>query len=91
MRGAEKKRAGVLPGLVCAFSLCFLLFIYAPYELYLTNQLEFWFTAGQLLRPALLLFCGVFALLILLLQTSISADLFRWLVKLVTHVGCHER
>ena len=67
MRGAEKKRAGVLPGLVCALSLCFLLFIYAPYELYLTNQLEFWFTAGQLLKPALLLFCGVFALLSLLL------------------------
>lgn len=64
---AKKKRAGILPGIVCALSLCFLLFLYAPYELYLTNQLEFWFTAGQLLKPALLLFAGGLALLVLLL------------------------
>ena len=67
MKAEGKKRAGILPGLVCAFSLCFLLFVYAPFELYLTNQLEFWFTAGQLFKPALLLFCGVFVLLSLLL------------------------
>ena len=67
MAEAKEKRAGILPGLVCAFSLCFLLFVYAPFELYLTNQLEFWFTAGQLLKPALLLFAGGLALLVLLL------------------------
>ena len=49
----KSKKAGILPGLVCAFSLCFLLFIYAPFELFLTNQLEFWFSAGQLARADL--------------------------------------
>ncbi len=62
----KSKKTGILPGLVCAFSLCFLLFIYAPFELFLTNQLEFWFTAGQLAKPALLLFAGCFVLLTLL-------------------------
>ena len=63
----KRKSAGAAPGLVCAFTLCVLLFVYAPYELYLTNQLEFWFTAGQLVKPCLLLFAGCFALLALLL------------------------
>ncbi len=94
MKAAEKKSAGILPCVVCAFSLCFLLFFYAPYELYLTNQLEFWFTAGQLLKPALFLFVGSFALLLLLLLACrrIGEKVFTvllallWLVLLCTWI-----
>ena len=49
---AERKKENkynILSGALIAFALCFTLFIYAPYELYVTNQLEFWFTAGQML------------------------------------------
>ena len=48
---AERKKENkynILSGALIAFALCFTLFIYAPYELYVTNQLEFWFTAGQM-------------------------------------------
>lgn len=31
------------PGLLAAFAVCFIFFIYAPLELYVTNQTEFWF------------------------------------------------
>ena len=94
MSTAGKKGTGMLPGVVCAFSLCFLLFLYAPYELYLTNQLEFWFTAGQLLKPALLLFAAGFALLVLLLLAArrIGEKAFTgllallWLVLLCTWI-----
>lgn len=57
---AERKKENkynILSGALIAFALCFTLFIYAPYELYVTNQLEFWFTAGQMLPYALGLFC----------------------------------
>ena len=93
-RRGERKRAGIVPGLVCAFTLCVLLFVYAPFELYLTNQLEFWFTAGQLVKPAAVLFIGCFALLALLLlgarklgekvYTAVLALL--WLVLLCTWI-----
>ena len=42
---AERKKENkynILSGALIAFALCFTLFIYAPYELYVTNQLEFW-------------------------------------------------
>ena len=48
---AERKKENkynILSGALIAFALCFTLFIYAPYEMYVTNQLEFWFTAGQM-------------------------------------------
>ena len=67
MKAETRSSAGIPAGIVCALALCFLLFVYAPYEMYLTNQLEFWFTAGQLVKPALLLFAVCFVLLVLLL------------------------
>lgn len=42
-----------MPGLVVAFSTCFMLFVYAPLELYMTNQAEFWFDFYQILKAAL--------------------------------------
>ena len=94
MKAAEKKSSGILSGVICALSLSFLLFLYAPYELYLTNQLEFWFTAGQLLKPALLLFGGSFVLLLLLLLVCRRAGekaytvllALLWLVLLCTWI-----
>ena len=48
----------ILPGVAVAFCICFMLLIYAPLELYITNQADFWFTAGQMLPTALLMFAA---------------------------------
>ena len=47
-------------GIVVSFAFAFMLCIYAPFELYLTNQSEFWFDAVMMLKPAALLFALVF-------------------------------
>ena len=74
MSGAEaletktkQKKTAVWQPLAIAFALWFLVLIYAPFELYLTNQLEFWFTAGQLTPYALALFGVAFAVTALVL------------------------
>ena len=61
---AKKQTPAFWPAIAAAFSLCFIVFVYAPYELYLTNQVEFWFSVGQMLKPVLLLFAGGLALLL---------------------------
>ena len=48
--------ASLLSGGSLSFALCFMLFLYAPYELFLTNRREFRFTAGQMLPYTLVLF-----------------------------------
>ena len=65
----ENKR-GIMSGALIAFALCFTLFIYAPYELYVTNQLEFWFTAGQMLPYVLGLFAAAFLAILLVLYIA---------------------
>lgn len=60
----------ILPGIAAALAGCFMLFIYAPFELYFTNQMEFWFTAGQMLPMALAMFAAGFALCVLLLLAA---------------------
>ena len=65
MREKASKKLTFWPKAAVAVSVCFLLFIYAPLELFVTNQLEFWFTAGQLLPHALGLFALGLALLLL--------------------------
>ena len=70
---AERKKENkynILSGALIAFALCFTLFIYAPYELYVTNQLEFWFTAGQMLPYALGLFAAAFLAILLVLYIA---------------------
>lgn len=42
-----------LAGCAISFVTCFLFFVYAPLELYLTNQNEFWFDIYSLLFPVL--------------------------------------
>ena len=41
------------PGLLAAFAVCFIFFIYAPLELYVTNQTEFWFDFYKILKAVL--------------------------------------
>ena len=74
----KENKYSILSGALIAFALCFTLFIYAPYELYVTNQLEFWFTAGQMLPYALGLFAAAFlaALLVLYIARRISEKLY---------------
>ncbi len=40
-RGFKLKE--VVPGIILAVACCFMLFLYAPLELYFTNKIEFWF------------------------------------------------
>lgn len=44
-----------------------MLFFYAPFELYITNHKEFWFTSGQMMPVVLAMCLGSFLLLVLLL------------------------
>lgn len=62
MKKTADRRGLVLPGLLVSLALCFMLFIYAPYELYLTNPGEFWFSVKQMLPYTLALFAAGTAL-----------------------------
>ncbi|MBQ9687082.1 MAG: hypothetical protein IJV41_11160 [Oscillospiraceae bacterium] len=57
---SEKKAflRSLLPGLLLSLGLCFMLFVYAPFELLLTNRDDFWFSAGQMLPYTLVLFAA---------------------------------
>ena len=62
------------PGLLAAFAVCFIFFIYAPLELYVTNQTEFWFDFYKILKAVLQNFALFFGLNVLgiLLAACIS-------------------
>ena len=62
-------------GAVIAISACFLLFVYAPTELFLTNQSSFWFTLYTML-PAVL---GTFAV------TVLASVLLLFFCNLISH------
>lgn len=62
--------SGMLPGIVLTLTVSFILAVYAPLELWVTNQSEFWFDQMDLLTPIILVFAacsaggiGVFFLL----------------------------
>lgn len=83
----EKTKSGKMPlwpALALAVSLSFLLFLYAPLELFLTNQLEFWFSAGQMLPYALLLFALALLLMLLvfLALRRFAPRLYPWALAL---------
>ena len=67
-------------GLLAALATCFMLFIYAPLELYVTNQTEFWFDFYKILKAALENFAIFFGLnaLGILLTACISKGLCRF-------------
>lgn len=70
-----------IPGLLTALTTCFMLFIYAPLELYVTNQTEFWFDFYKILKAVLENFAVFFAVnaLGILLAAGISKMLCRML------------
>ena len=53
-------------GVAVSFALSFMLCVFAPYELFLTNQGEFWFDAKMMILPVALLFLTAFAALLAL-------------------------
>ncbi len=69
---------GILPGFALSLGLSFLVCIYAPFELYLTNREEFWFRASQMLPYTLGLFFA--ALLVLCLCFLLARKLGSGLV-----------
>ena len=54
MKKRDKKQ--LLPGIVLAVAIGFLMFLYAPVDLYCSNISEFWFDFGILIRASLGLF-----------------------------------
>ena len=48
----------MLPGIAVSFALCFMLLVYAPFELYLTNQSSFWFTFSTMTQYTLAMFAA---------------------------------
>lgn len=57
------KLKGVGSGIALSFLMSFLLCIYAPIDLYLTNFSEFWMRPSLLIPPIAVLFVGIFAVL----------------------------
>lgn len=58
----KKKLRGLSAGILLSVCLAFLAAVYAPLELYLPNQSEFWPSIGQLIGPILFLFFLIAAL-----------------------------
>lgn len=83
MSVSEKKVKRKLPdilrsmgdGAVIAISACFLLFVYAPTELFLTNQSSFWFTLYTMLPVVL----GTFAV------AALASVLLLFFCNLISH------
>ena len=50
MKKRDKKQ--LLPGIVVAAAISFLVFLYAPVDLYCSNISEFWFDFGILIRAS---------------------------------------
>ena len=75
----KEKLKSMASGIVLSFALSFMLCIFAPYELYFTNQSEFWFGADTMLSPALLCFALMFSVIAILLAVvhGISKTAYR--------------
>ena len=44
----------LVPACITAFALCFMLFVYEPFLMYCTHQLDFWFDVPLMVTPVLL-------------------------------------
>ena len=77
MKKRDKKQ--LLPGIVVAAAISFLVFLYAPVDLYCSNISEFWFDFGILIRASLGLFLisTVVLLLIYIVLWLIHPVLYR--------------
>ena len=70
MKKRDKKQ--LLPGIVVAAAISFLVFLYAPVDLYCSNISEFWFDFGILIRASL----GLFLISTVVLLLIYRADLY---------------
>ena len=61
MKRIKELFGNVVGGFVLSFALSFMLCVYAPLELYITNQSEFWFSIDIMMQPIALLFGYFFA------------------------------
>ena len=79
MKEKEKQKKDWLPGVLMAAAISFLLFLYAPVDLYCSNIDEFWFDFDVLLRMAVMMFgiSLVTLTLLYLLATWIHPYLYR--------------
>ena len=66
MEKIKSSLSGIVAGVLLSLSLSFMLCIYAPFELFLTNQSEFWFSISTMVLPAVILFLSASLILILL-------------------------
>ncbi|MEE1357625.1 MAG: hypothetical protein UHG68_08710, partial [Clostridia bacterium] len=66
MEKIKSSLSGIGAGVLLSLSLSFMLCIYAPFELFLTNQSEFWFSISTMVLPAVILFLSASLILILL-------------------------
>lgn len=76
MKKRDKKQ--LLPGIVVAVAISFLVFLYAPVDLYCSNISEFWFDFGILIRASLGLFL-ISAIVLLVIYTVL------WLIHPVLY------
>lgn len=56
----KEKLRGIDSGLLLSLCFSFLLCVYAPFELYLTNISDFWISVSEMLPLSLILFVGAF-------------------------------
>lgn len=67
MEKLKSKLSGISAGLVISAALSFMLSVYAPIELFLAGQDEFWFTIGALIPLTIIMFVISFLVLVAVL------------------------
>lgn len=85
MKEKEKQKKDWLPGVLMAAAISFLLFLYAPVDLYCSNIDEFWFDFDVLLRMAAIMF-GI-GLVTLTLLYLLAAWIHPYLYRIGLAVG----
>ena len=85
MKEKEKQKKDWLPGVLMAAAISFLLFLYAPVDLYCSNIDEFWFDFDVLLRIAVMMF-GI-SLVALMLLYLLAAWIHPYLYRIGLAVG----
>lgn len=85
MKEKEKQKKDWLPGVLMAAAISFLLFLYAPVDLYCSNIDEFWFDFDVLLRIAVMMF-GI-SLVTLTLLYLLAAWIHPYLYRIGLAVG----
>lgn len=84
MKDLKQKLGDISAGLVLSFALSFMLCVFAPYELFLTNQGEFWFGADTMILPVIL--CFVLMLFVLSLFCAVLSCVSRVAYKILLAV-----